>query len=364
MATPADERPTSERNHVFELWSRFVPPNPHKAVHRKDGIPVRSWLQPALIALIIVSAFISCYVGLQRSPQPHRLPIAVSSRNLPAQIGQALGDAVEVHPAATAGDARTALERHDVVAALSPARGGDALHLDVAGANGLSTTTAVKNLISTYGHEAHLDVTIRDLVPLDRYDSRGLAGFYVSFGVSLAGFVLAQNTLALANLLHLRHRLVLITGFSAISGVTAAGIAGPVLGAVPAPFWPLALTLALLSAATAFTTKALGTWLGPVGVPTATLLLLTVGNSTSGATIGADLLPGAARTVSALLPPGAAVRVITDLTYFDGTHVLTPLATLAAWAAGAVAVAGARHRLPAAALRLPLRRFQQATRRQ
>jgi hypothetical protein len=314
-----------------------------------------------VIALVIVSAFISCYVGLQRDPQPHRLPIAVSGSGLPDRIQRALGDAVDVRPAVTSADARLALERHDVVAAVSRPHGGATLRLDVAGANGLSTTTAVKNLVSAYGHGAGQDVTVHDLVPLNFYDARGLAGFYVSFGVSLAGFVLAQNSLGLSKLLHLRHRLTLITGFSAVSGTVAAVIAGPVLGAVPASFLPLAFTLALLSAATAFTTKALGTYLGPIGVPVATLLLLTVGNSTSGATTGVDLLPGAARTISAVLPPGAAVRAITDLTYFAGAHALTPLATLALWAGGAATLVAVSSQLRAAALRLPLRRAAAAT---
>lgn len=146
--------------------------------------------------------------------------------------------------------------------------------------------------------------------------ARGLAGFYVAFGVTLAGFVLASNVLGLAKLLHLRHRFWLLGGASAAIGTLAAIIAGPLLGAVPAPVIFLALTLTLLAAAAAFTTKLLGAYLGPVGLPIATLVLLTVGNATSGAVIGADLLPSAARAVSALLPPGAAVRAIRSLSYF------------------------------------------------
>ncbi|MFF3561248.1 hypothetical protein ACFYXS_14525 [Streptomyces sp. NPDC002574] len=331
-------------------------PNPHEAAHRRSPVPVRTWLQPALIGLVIVSAFISCYIGVQRDPQPHRLPISVSGHLLSDELQQALGDSVDVRPAASTADARLALERHDVVAALSATDHGEKLRLEVAGANGLSTTNAVKNLVSAYGHGAGKDVAVRDVVPLDQYDARGLAGFYVSFGVSLAGFVLAQNALGLGQLLHLRHRLSLIAGFSAVSGLLAAFIAGPVLGAVPAPFLPLAFTLALLSGAAAFTTKLLGTYLGPLGVPVATLLLLTIGNSTSGATIGTDLLPGVGRALSTALPPGAAVRAVTDLTYFDGAHALTPLATLALWAGGAALLVVLRPRLSSAVRRLPLRR--------
>ncbi|MER5688593.1 hypothetical protein [Streptomyces sp. NPDC002205] len=128
-----------------------------------------------------------------------------------------------------------------------------------------------------------------------------------------------------------------MAGVSLTTGVLAAVLAGLVLGAVPAPFLLLALTLTLLSAAAAFAAKLLGTWFGPVGVPAATLLL-TVGNSTSGATVGANLLPSAARTVSAPLPSGAAVRAITDLGYFGGAHAAIPLLTLALWAVGSAAL--------------------------
>ncbi|MFD7441704.1 hypothetical protein [Streptomyces sp. NPDC059909] len=306
--------------------------------------PVRAWLQPTLIALIVVAAFIGCYVGLQRDPQPHQVPIAVTGPDLPGEIHQALGDAVEVQPAADAETARHALERHDVVAALSTDSTGR-LHLQIAGAAGTSTTSAVNNLVSAYAHGAGKHVTTEDVVPLARFDARGLAGFYMAFGVTLAGFVLGSNALGLAGVLHLRHRFRLLAGASVAIGTVAAIIAGPVLEAVPAPLAPLILTLTLLAAAAAFTTKLLGTYIGPVGVPVATLLLLTVGNATSGATIGADLLPASARAISALLPPGAAVRATTDLSYFNGAHAAGPVITLALWAAIAALLLGLHPRL-------------------
>ncbi|WP_189189548.1 hypothetical protein [Streptomyces albiflavescens] len=294
--------------------------------------------------MIVVAAFIGCYVGLQRDPQPHQIPLAVSGPNLPSQIGQALGGTVDVQPAAGAEDARAALERHDVVAALS-ADGPGRLHLEIAGAVGTSTTSAVKNLVGAYATGAGEHVTTEDVVPLAHFDARGLAGFYMAFGVTLAGFVLGSNALGLTGLLRLRHRFWLLAGASAAIGTVAAIIAGPVLGAVPAPVVPLVCTLTLLAAAAAFTTKLLGTYLGPIGVPVATLVLLTAGNATSGATIGADLLPAGARAVSALLPPGAAVRAITDLSYFDGAHTAGPVITLALWAVIAGVLVGLRPRL-------------------
>jgi hypothetical protein len=311
---------------------KFVATRPARSAlsaHRK--VPVRAWLQPAIVGLIIVSAFVGLYVGLQRNPQPHGVPLAVTGQQLATEVQQTLGDRVDVHEAADAASARSAVLHRDAVAALGPDRNG-ALRLDVAGANGLSTTNSVTGLAATYANQAGQHLQTADIVPLAKFDSRGLCGFYVAFGVTLAGFVIAQNTLGLGQVLSLRQRLLLIWGFSAACGTVAAAIAGPVLGALPAPFLPLAGTLALLTAAAAFTTMLLGTWLGVLGVPVATLLLLTVGNATSGATTGVVLLPGLARIVSGLLPPGAAVRAVADLSYFGGAHVAGPLITLALWA--------------------------------
>ncbi|MFJ3755346.1 hypothetical protein [Streptomyces sp. NPDC090080] len=287
-----------------------------------------------MIGLIVVSAFVSCYIGLMRDPQPHRIPVAVTGARLAGQVQEALGDSVDVHRAASASAAHDALLHRDVVAVLRTGPHAEGLALDTAGANGLSTTAAVTRLVTGYAHGAGRHLTVSDTVPLDRYDARGLAGFYLSFGVTLSGFALAQSVVGLANLLHLRHRFTLMAAFAAASGLVAAAIAGPVLGAVPAPYLPLAFVLALLAAAAAFTTKMLATYFGPLGIPVATLLLLTVGNSTSGATIGTDLLPRGARILSELMPPGAAVRAIGDISYFQGSHVLAPLATLVLWAAG------------------------------
>ncbi|MFF4689881.1 hypothetical protein [Streptomyces sp. NPDC001307] len=339
METPTDITPERQQTSSPAAEPALVP---RPDVPRRP--PVKAWLQPALIALIVVAAFISCYIGLQRNPQPHHIPIAVTAPGLPDRIHQALGTSVEVHPATGAEAARRALEHRDVVAALS-SDGHGGLLLEVAGANGASTTSAVKTLVSAYAHGAGKHITTEDVLPLARFDARGLAGFYMAFGVTLAGFVLGSNAVGLAGLMRLRHRFWLLSGASVAIGTLAAIIAGPVLGAVPAPVVPLILTLTLLAAAASFSTKLLATYLGPVGLPIATLLLLTVGNATSGATIGADLLPAAARAVSALLPPGAAVRAIADLSYFNGAHATGPVVTLALWAVVAALLLALRARL-------------------
>ncbi|WP_327111277.1 hypothetical protein OG206_01375 [Streptomyces sp. NBC_01341] len=315
----------------------------------RSRVPTRAWLQPGLIGLTILAAFIAAYIGLQRDPRPHDLPVSVAGGRLAQEVRRALGPSLHVIEVPTPAAGREALERREVVASLSLSSSGSsgALHLDVAGANGQSTTGIVTGLVRAYAHGSDQRLTVDDVVPLVKYDARGLAGFYLSFGVTLAGFVVGQIVLGATSVLPLRHRFVLIAVFSAAAGILAAILAGPVFGAVPAPVIRLAIVLALLAAAAAFTTLALGAYMGPIGVPVATLILLTLGNATSGAVIGANLLPGPARYISAALPPGAAVRAIGNLSYFDGTTMLMPMITLAIWVVGAALLVAVRSRMPA-----------------
>ncbi|WP_235579048.1 hypothetical protein [Rhodococcus sp. Leaf225] len=298
--------------------------------------PVRAWLQPLVIAGLIAAAFIGMYVGLQRDPTPRSVPVAAVGTELAESLSQALGDSVDVRAVPDSEAGTALLTGRDVVAVLS-LTSPSVFDLDVAGANGPSTVGAVERLVGVYARSTGAQVVTEDVVPLVRYDSRGTAGFYVAFGVSLASFVLAQMLMMVSAHLHLRHRLATVTVFAALVGVLAAVLAGPVLGALPGHGVSLAITLALLSAATALATKALGAWFGAVGVPIATILLITIGNSTSGATVGVDLLPDFARVFAATLPPGAAISAVTDVSYFGGAHHWVGWSVLIVW----IVVAGA-----------------------
>ncbi|WP_250032215.1 hypothetical protein [Paractinoplanes maris] len=289
------------------------------------------WIQVVVTGLIIGAAFIAVYVGLQRDPEPRRLPLAVAGPELAGAARSGLGDAVDVTQVAGLAEGAELVRNGDAVAVVG-ATSPTSLLLEYSGASGISESGAVRQLVAGLAGPAGLTVEETDIVPLTRYDARGLATFYVVFGVTLASFVLAQGLTGAAGAVRLRHRLYAIGGFAVVIGVVAATIAGPIYGSLKAPFLLLALSLSLLSAASAFATKAMGVWLGPAGFGLAVLILTTIGNATSGATLGYDVLPAWAQAVSAKLPPGAAVRAVNDFGYYDGSHAAMPLIVLAVWA--------------------------------
>jgi len=290
----------------------------------------QAWIAIVFTGLVIGAAFIAIYVGLQRDPQPRHVPIAVVSEQLATAVKTGLGETVAVKRVASVADGAVLVRNGDALAVVAPTS-PTTLELDYAGAGGFSESGAVRQFVAGFAAGAGATVQEDDIVPLATYDSRGLTAFYVVFGVTLASFILGQGLTAATAKVRLRHRIYATGGFAIAVGLTAATIAGPIYGSLTAPFALLALSLTLLSAASAFATSALGAWLGPAGIGLAVLVLTTIGNATSGATIGIDLLPGWAQAISAKLPPGAAVRAVNNFGYFNGAHTVMPIAVLIIW---------------------------------
>jgi len=180
------------------------------------------------------------------------------------------------------------------------------------------------------GQGARLQVD--DLVPLSAEDPRGFSGFYVIFGVTLAGFIFGQTSHLYSKGLPLGHTLIQALGFAVLVGLASALLAGPLLGVLPGPFLALAGILVLLALATALVTRSFTALLGDPGIVLATLLLVILGNATDGGVVAASFLPGGFRQLSPALPPGAATDALRRVDYFDPAAALGPVAVLAVWA--------------------------------
>jgi hypothetical protein len=296
-----------------------------------------------LVGMLIAGAFVGMYIGLQRDPVPTHLPIAIADARLAVAATDRLGDAVTVHEVASDEDAQRRVLDRDDIAALVPGPRGFTLY--TAGADGRSATGAATAIATGLAEGAGgTIVEVRDLVPLVANDAQGLAGFYLVFGTTLAAFILAQIMYAVAGLARLRTRVITAVIGSVASAVVAAVIAGPVLDAVPAPLGAAILVLSLLATAISLSTLAISSLIGPMGSVLSTLLFTTLGNSTSGATISAFLMPPVLAGLGAALPPGAAFRAVTEHGYFSGEGAVVPLLTLIAWIAGASFVLAVRRR--------------------
>lgn len=291
---------------------------------------------------LVAAAFVGLYVGLQRDPQPHNLPVAVVGAELAGGASLAWGGNAAVLQATDATAAKQLLEDHLAVAALVPHPGAPGLDLLTAGANGRSAVGAAAALAAGVAEAVDLPiVSTTDVIPLAPHDMQGLSGFYLVFGVTLASFILAQIMYSVAALVRLRWRIVtLVVGAAAIASVVAV-LAGPVYGAIPAPMAAVIPVLTLLGVGVSVSTLAIAAFIGPFGNIVSTLMFTTIGNASSGATVSAFLMPTAIASVGALLPPGAAFRAVNAASYFDGRGAASSVLVLVGWisaAGGAIAL--------------------------
>jgi hypothetical protein len=317
--------------------------------------PVAAFVQPLGIGLLVALAFVLTYLAALHKPQPHHLPVGVIAppdvvAQLQRSISARTGDAVDLRPAVEVTAARHQLEHGRIVAAYLPGQ-GQADRLLVAGAQGTAVTQTVTGIFTHAAQGQGRRLQVEDVVPLSAEDPRGFSGFYVVFGVTLAGFIFGQTSHTYSRRLPLGRRLIQALGFAVLAGLAVALLAGPLLGVLPGPLVALAGILILLGLATALATMSLTALLGDPGIVLATLLLVILGNATSGGVVAASFLPGGFRQLSPALPPGAATAALGRVDYFDAGAALGPVAVLVAWALGGlmlVAVRGRRRARPVA----------------
>ena len=84
---------------------------------------------------------------------------------------------------------------------------------------------------------------------------------------------------------------------------------------------------------------------GIAGTAIGAILFLVIGNPASGGSSAPELLPGFRRTLSQILPPGAAVTSLRDVVYFHGHGSSRELILLAVSAVLGAAVAMIAYRL-------------------
>jgi hypothetical protein len=326
--------------HSGEQGYSESPPRRHRA-HAIDAAPsergatgAKGVLLPALIVLVIGTIFVSIYLAAFHAPQPHRLPVAVvgSSQTL-GQVESALDAAqpggFDVRGYAYPADARFALDHRAVYAAYI-ATGGTP-ELLYAGANGTGVTATVTGAFGAVAKAGGQHLIAEDALPASSGDTRGLTVFYAAFGVILVGFMFGTTTYQLAPRLEYRWRMLSLLIFGALGGVMVALVAERAFHALPGPFAGIAGVVALMAMAAGGATMALMRLFGPAGVSLSSIVLLILGNASSGGILPADYLPGWLHPLHAILPVGVGVRAIQGLAYFGHDGLALGITVLTVW---------------------------------
>ena len=293
---------------------------------------------PVITALAIGTIFVAVYLAAFHAPTARHEPLGLAVPDTVAAktelaLDTAAPSAFTFYRYPDAEAARQAIAHDEVPAVLVDDSSG--MRLLVAGAQGPSLVSALTGAVDG---AVGSPVPVQDVQPLASGDARGLSVFYAAFGVVLAGFLFALASYQMAPRLPLTARAASMLTFAAASGVVVALIAHTAFGALPASFGIVALLVGLLALATAAGTGLLLRLFGPLGVSVASVVMLILGNATSGGILPDTFLPGWLYPLAQVLPPAAAVRGLRGAAYFENAHLTAALLTLLCWAAGSLAV--------------------------
>jgi hypothetical protein len=316
-ASDAGPRPTANARATLEDDRRLAP-----AASTAVGV-----LRPVAVVLTIGLIFVTVYLSAFHAPRPHHLPVAAvgttgQARSLSTSLNHSIPGGFTVTRVTNEREARDAIEHRRAYAAL--VADGRTRTLLYAGANGPSVTSL---LDTVFVRVAGRSIATQDVRPAAAGDTRGLAIFYAAFGLILAGLLFGMFTYQAAPRLELRVRLLSLALFGAAGGALAVLIA-KAFGAMPGPYAALAAVIALMAIAAGAASMTLIRLLGGAGVSVGAVVLVILGNSTSGGVLPRDFLPGWLHPLSQVLPVGVGVRAVDGLAYFRDDGLVTGLAVL------------------------------------
>ncbi|HLK00904.1 MAG TPA: hypothetical protein VKU39_13480 [Streptosporangiaceae bacterium] len=307
----------------------------------RDAIETRAILIVAGVVLLGMG-FVLSYVAAFHHQSPHRIPVQVTgpaADRAAAGLNAVEGNPVQATVAATPAQARSAVAGGSTSGALviDPSSTTDTVY--VASGGGASLATAVQDVFQTAEASQHRNTRVMDLVPLQPGDGRGLTGFYFVIGLLITGY-LAAAALGVtrgARQPTVRRTVFRLSAFivpSVVSGLLAALIVDPLLGALTGHFVALWGLGALLVACAGTVTVFFQALLDTLGIGLTVILFVILGNPSAGGAYQWPLLPTFFRVIGPALPNGAGVAALRRIVYFGGQDITGNLLIICAYLVG------------------------------
>jgi hypothetical protein len=299
-----------------------------------QALPVLSRNGGSLLVAALAGLFVGAYSWAMADPVPHRIPVAVTGASdqgerLVTALENALGTSLELRQYPTYEAARASVDTQRDFAILQ--RRATGVEVDVASAAGASVARVLSQSAPQVGGALGIPVEVRDIKPLPVTDPQGIAIFYVSLGSIILGFIGAVQLGVNAKALNPAERIAFTAGYALLGGLFICAMIDWVLGVLPLPFaqsWAIC-AFAMLTSGMIYV--AFNTFLGRWAVLPTWLLMVVLGNPSSGGAVAWPLLPPVLGFLGRFLPPGASVSALRNAIYFHDHQHAEPYIVLAAW---------------------------------
>jgi hypothetical protein len=305
-------------------------------------MPVRKVMLAVLGLTVVVVAILSSYASALGNPSPRHVPVAVSAP--PAVLSRLeAGPQLRVYPVPDVARARVMVEDRTVYGALVlPRTGPDTLL--VANGDGHSVAALLMQVGQQVAASRGSTLSIVDVAPTSPNDPNGTVEFYcivfLFLGGSIGATVLGKLAGPVRGLRGALARLGLVLVYAAWLSVVVAFFADVVFGDLVGHFGFLFLTLWLFVAAVCLAVTGLFALLGR-GPILLILVLVALGNPSSGGPVPRPLLNSFYSGLNPVLPQGAALSALRGVQYFGGQGIALGLLCLLIWALAGLGLLGA-----------------------
>ena len=325
-------------------------------------MPARKVMLAVLGLTVVVVAILSSYASALGNPSPRHLPVAVSAP--PAVLGKLeAAPQLRVYPVPDLAKARVMVEDRTVYGALVLPRTGSATLL-VANGGGHSLEAVLMQVGQQVATSRGTALGIVDVAPTSPNDPNGTVEFYcivfLMLGASIGAAVLGKLAGPVRGLLGALARLGLVLVYAAWLSIVVTFFADIVFGDLVGHFGLLFLILWLYVAAVCLAITGLLALLGR-GPILLILVLIALGNPSSGGPVPRPLLNGFYSGLNPVLPQGAALAALRGVQYFGNQGIALGLLCLLIWALvglgllGATVVRDALRTMPTFAPQAPAR---------
>ena len=325
---------------------------PAKGYERSRDEPWRSRLKDVLGprtigllvgAILVQFGFIASYVGAFHHPQPHAMTVTVVASHgwqgyVSNELNDVPGQPVWAYASTDEASARKDLKEGKRQAVYLFNRKGTKDTLLINSAEGSSITAAMETIFHQVATKKHRTLAVKDVVPVQKGDERGLTSFYLVVGWLVGGYLMAsllgiRKGPKARNFRRVLWRLFGCLAYAFLSGLGGAWIVGPLLGALTGHFWAMAGIGMLLSMCASVFTMGMEALFGIIGVGVSIVLFVVLGNPSAGGAFGYQLLPTFWRVIGPWIPNGAGVDSVRSVIYLGGHNIGFHLGVIAWWLA-------------------------------
>jgi hypothetical protein len=304
--------------------------------------PVRKLVLVMLGLTVVVVAFFSSYACALGNPSPRHVPVAVSAPSAVLGTLEA-SPLLRVHPVADLARARSMVEDRTAYGALLLPRTGPATLL-VANGGGRAVATTLMQLGQQAARARGTTLITVDLAPTSPDDPNGTVEFYcivfLFLGGAIGATVLGRVAGPVRGLRGALARLGLVLVYAALLSVVVTLFADVALGDLAGHFGFLFLTLWLFAVAVCLAVTGLSALVGLASI-VLILVLIILGNPSSGGPVPRPLLNGFYSGLNPVLPQGAALSALRGVQYFGDRGIDLGLLCLLIWVLAGLALLGA-----------------------